>query len=175
MRLSKISAVLALLFVFLPLFPISAQAEAIPVTSTELIEEATALDGKTVSYKGEVVGDILYRGDHAWINISDGKNAIGVYVPATEAKKVEYVGRYCIVGDTVSLVGTFHRACVEDGGDLDIHANAVTVTEKGHRINPDIPSVGLLIAAGSAFPCALAGIILVIKKRVSYNETHQEI
>ena len=76
------------------LLPIGANAENQPVTSTTLIESASKLDGDTVSYSGEVIGDVLYRGDYAWINVSDGANAIGIYIPASEAKKIEYVGRY---------------------------------------------------------------------------------
>ena len=158
----KIAPILILL---LFLFPISAHAENQTVSSTDLIENASELDGNTVSYSGEVVGDILYRGDYAWINVSDGENAIGIYIPASEAKKIELTGKYRVVGDTVSLTGTFHRACSEHGGDMDIHADAIVITEEGYRV-ADKPSVALLISAGALFLCAVAGTVLVLKKIV---------
>jgi hypothetical protein len=162
LKLIKTAPLLIILFFILP---ISANAENQSVSSTELIENASKLDGNTVYYSGEVVGDILYRGDYAWINVSDGANAIGIYIPASEAKKIEYVGRYRVVGDTVSLTGTFHRACAQHGGDMDIHAETVNVTEKGHTVE-DEPSTGLLFSAGALFLCALTGTILVLKKRL---------
>lgn len=165
MRLIKITSILMTLFISLFILPISAKADNRTVTSTELIENASKLDGDTLSYSGEVIGDILYRGDHAWINVSDGANAIGVYIPASEAKKIEYIGRYRVIGDTVSLTGTFHRACAEDGGDMDIHADKINIAEKGRKIE-DEPATALLVTAGVAFLCAVAGTILVLKKRV---------
>ncbi len=171
MRLSKIALALAVLIMPFYISPVCAQAAALPVSSTKLIEEASKLDGKTVSYRGEVIGDVLNRGNYAWINVSDGKNAIGIYIPAAEAKKIQYVGRYCIVGDTVSFTGTFHRACAEHGGDLDIHTNSITIAAKGYQTE-NKPSALLTAAAGVAFLLALAGIILVIRKMVGYNKVH---
>lgn len=159
MRLRRFALLLLVLFL-----PTSAKAAAQVVTSTEIIEDALTLNGKTVTYRGEVIGDILYRGDHAWINVSDGANAIGCYIPASEADKIENIGRYRIVGDTVELTGIFHRDCPEHGGDLDIHTNTIIVLKKGQEVE-DRPSAGLMIAAGALVPCAIAGTILEIRKR----------
>jgi len=166
MRLKLIKPVLVLSVLIISFFvlPISAKAENQSITSTELIEDASEWDGTTVSYGGEVVGDVLYRGNYAWINVSDGANAIGIYIPAAEAKKIKNVGGYRIVGDTVFLSGTFHRACAEHGGDMDIHADTINVTEKGHSVE-DNPSTGLLVSAGVLFLLALTGTILVLKKK----------
>lgn len=164
MRL-KLIKIAPMLLVISFLLPIGANAENQPVTSTTLIESASELDGDTVSYSGEVIGDILYRGDYAWINVSDGANAIGIYIPASEAKKIEYVGRYRVVGDTVSLTGTFHRACAQHGGDLDIHADTIGIVRPGHTVE-DEPSNGLLFLAGVLFLCALTGTVFALKKRL---------
>lgn len=164
MRL-KWMRIVPLLVLLLFLVPLSARAENQTVTSTELIENASELDGDTVSYSGEVVGDILYRGDYAWINVSDGANAIGIYIPASEAKKIEFAGRYRVVGDTVSLTGTFHRACSEHGGDMDIHADTIEVSAKGYTV-ADKPSTALLVSAGALFLCAVAGTVLLLKRIV---------
>lgn len=159
MRLRRVVLLLLLL-----LLPSSAKAAAQAVTSTELIEDALAFNEKAVTYRGEVIGDILYRGDSAWVNVSDGVNAIGCYIPASEAEKIDSIGRYRIVGDTVELTGIFHRDCPEHGGDLDIHADTIIVLKKGHEVE-DKPSAGLMIAAGALVPCVIAGAMLEIRKR----------
>ena len=67
-----------------------------PVSSTELINSAKQYDGKTVVYTGEVIGDIMIRGDYAWINLWDGKNAIGIWVRKDLVKDITYTGSYKI-------------------------------------------------------------------------------
>ena len=53
-----------------------------PLASSEsgqaLIENAGSFDGKTVTFRGEVIG-VMPRGDFAWVNILDGDYAIGVW------------------------------------------------------------------------------------------------
>ncbi|MEA4966252.1 MAG: hypothetical protein VB055_10565 [Oscillospiraceae bacterium] len=165
MRIMKTTAILMLILLLLPW---KANAQSNNISSTDLIEKASLYDGTTVSFGGEVVGDILYRGSYAWIGVDDGANTISISIPASEAKKIAYVGRYRTVGDTVQLTGTFHRACAEHGGDLDLHADAITVVEKGHTVQDD-PSIGLLLAAGACFLCALTVTIFVIRRRLCYN------
>lgn len=161
MKAMKIGAAIALLLLLLPL-PVSALGDF--VSSTELIEKAADWNGKTVHYCGEAVGDILYRGDYAWVNLSDGVNTISCFIPASEANKITLLGRYGAVGDTVELTGTFHRDCAEHGGDLDIHADALSVTVRGHAAGKE-PSAPLVLSAGALFLCAFAGVVLVIRKK----------
>lgn len=129
------------------LLPFGALAEAREVTSTDLIENALALDGQTVTYTGEVVGDIMKRGDHTWLNLSDGSNAMGVWAETAALGQIAVAGRYGEKGDTVEVTGTFHRACREHGGDLDIHADTLTVLTPGSAVEHDV-HWGRLIAAG---------------------------
>ncbi len=169
MRIIKTTAILMLLLLLLPG---GANAQNNNISSTNLIEKASLYNGMTVSYGGEVVGDIMYRNGYAWIEINDGTNTISVYIPASEAKKIKYVGRYRVFGDTVQLTGAFHRACAEHGGDLDIHADTITVMEKGHTVEDD-PSTGLFVTAGVIFLCALTGTIFVIRGRLCYNSINR--
>ena len=105
-----------------------------PVSSTELIDNAKQFDGKLVTYEGEVIGDIMMRGNYAWINVNDGKNAIGIWIDASLVKDIAYTGSYKFIGDEVEVTGILHRACAEHGGDLDIHAQAIRKIESGRRI-----------------------------------------
>ena len=125
----------------------------VSVTSDDLINDAKDYDKKEVVYSGEVIGDIMKRGENTWINISDGANAIGIWITMDMANEIKYTGKYNFTGDTVKVTGMFNRACSEHGGDLDIHASKIEVIKQGHsdlkKINYNfiIVSVILLVVA----------------------------
>jgi hypothetical protein len=110
-------------------------AYAKSVSSSELIENARQYDGQTITYAGEVIGDVMVRGRFAWINVNDGKNAIGIWLDRELAKDIAYTGSYTSRGDWVEVEGVFHRACLQHGGDLDIHALALRKTKDGEKID----------------------------------------
>lgn len=105
------------------------------VSSTELINHAKDYDGKAVVYSGEVIGDIMVRGKYAWINVFDGQKAIGIWLDKDLAKEITYTGTYKSKGDVVEISGIFHRACLEHGGDLDIHAQSLSKTFGGASVS----------------------------------------
>jgi hypothetical protein len=150
---------------FLTLLPVAASASAAEVTSTDLIEKAFALDGETVVYTGEAIGETLQRGDHAWVNLSDGANAIGVWVDTEMLSMISTVGRYGQVGDTLQVTGVFHRACREHGGELDIHAVQMTVVKAGYAVA--WPTAGWMIFGACAFVAMDAVLLIVYLKRRS--------
>ena len=104
------------------------------VSSTELINNAKLYDGKIVTYEGEVIGDIMVRGEYAWVNVNDGQNAIGIWLDNNLTKDISYTGSYKSRGDLVEISGVFQRACLEHGGDLDIHAQAFRKVRQGRLI-----------------------------------------
>ena len=106
-----------------------------PVSSTELINQARLYDGKTVVYEGEVIGDIMVRGDYAWVNLHDGTNAIGIWVPKGLIKDITYEGSYKSRGDWIEITGIFHRACPQHGGDLDIHCQGIRKISSGKQLS----------------------------------------
>ena len=48
-------------------------AAAEVVTSEELANEPEEYDGEMVTFKGEVIGEVMIRGDFAWINVGDDR------------------------------------------------------------------------------------------------------
>jgi hypothetical protein len=142
-------AVLVILLLLL-LAP-SARAE----TLRELLDEPASYDGRQVSFRGEVIGMII-KGDHAWVNIFDNGSAIGVWCRAEEAREISFIGDYTHRGDIVAGTGIFHLACAEHGGDVDIHAISLTVSEKGHVI--ERPMDVLLFSVSALI--ALAAVLL---------------
>ena len=99
-------------------------------TSLELINNAKQYDNKTVSYRGEVIGDIMVRGDYAWLHVNDGIIAIGIWVPRTMVQEIRYAGDYHKNGDIVEVSGMFHRSCLEHGGDLELLRRDVVLIEE---------------------------------------------
>ena len=105
-----------------------------PVSSTTLIEEAKKLDGQEVLYQGEVIGEVMIRGEYAWVNLNDSENAIGIWVPKNFLSGIFFAGNYDTQGDWLKVKGVFHRACKVHGGDLDIHAQEVVKLRSGRPI-----------------------------------------
>ncbi len=104
-------------------------------SSTELINNAKQYDGKTIIYSGEVIGDVMFRGNFAWVNINDGDNALGIWMNASFAREISYEGSYKTRGDSLEITGIFHRSCLEHGGDLDIHAQSLRKLASGRMVN----------------------------------------
>jgi hypothetical protein len=157
MRKHLIFNSLLLFFAFLSL---RSTAFAAPLTSDELISNAKGYDGKPISFAGEVVGDIMFRGAHAWVNINDGKNAIGIWMKGELAKKIQFTGSYKFIGDWVEVTGVFHRACPEHGGDLDIHGQSVdkinTGRQKAEKFNNEKKNLALLLLG-------ILGLVWILK------------
>jgi len=109
-------------------------AHAQSISSTELINNAKHYDDKVVDYRGEVIGDIMIRGQYAWVNINDGQNAIGIWGLKALIKEITHKGSYGFKGDVVEITGKFNRSCPEHGGDLDIHAQSIRRVTAGKQI-----------------------------------------
>jgi hypothetical protein len=108
------------------------------LSSNELIKNAKQYDGKIIVYCGEVIGDVMLRGNFAWVNINDGDNALGVWMSAPLASQVKFTGSYKSRGDNLEVVGIFNKACPEHGGDLDIHAQAIRKIAHGRIVSEGV-------------------------------------
>jgi hypothetical protein len=137
----------------------------VSVTSDDLINNAKDYDKKEVVYSGEVIGDIMKRGENVWVNISDGINAIGVWMTSDEAKEIKYTGKYNFTGDTVKVNGIFNRACSEHGGDLDIHASKIEVIKQGFTATKKINYIYIIISV-ILLAVALFLNLFILKKKL---------
>lgn len=142
----KVSLII-LLFILIgyPGSPVFSQG----ISSTELIKGAKEYDAKTITYTGEAIGDVMIRGEFAWVNINDGENALGAWLSASLAKEIEFTGSYKTRGDSLEVTGIFNRACLEHGGDLDIHVQKLRKISPGMKINrslqPDKKNLSLIL------------------------------
>ncbi len=124
----------------------AANVSAQVISSAELINKAKNYDEKNVVYQGEVIGDVMARGDYAWINLNDGKNAIGIWLKKDLTKSIAYTGSYKTRGDVFEVSGVFHRSCVVHGGDLDIHAESLRRIKDGNKVEEKLSSRKLVFS-----------------------------
>ena len=103
------------------------------VSSNDLITHHSTYENQSVVYEGEVIGDIMQRGDNCWINVLNEGMTVGIWMPSKEADKIRITGNYEHQGDMVKIVGRFTNTCGEHGGDFDIHADSITVIKPGYR------------------------------------------
>lgn len=127
--------------------PMAAQARSDGLTSNDLIERAKELHGKEVVYTGEAIGDAMRRGDHSWVNVNDGSNAVGIWLDETQIAAIRIYGSYNEAGDLVRIRGTFHRSCPEHGGDIDIHALEVAIVKPGGPTGHEVKNTSIILAA----------------------------
>jgi len=133
------------------------------ISSPELINNAKQYDGKEITYSGEVIGDVMVRGKFAWINVSDAKNAIGIWLPQDLTKGIYNTGSYKTKGDMVEVKGKFNRACIEHGGDLDIHASSLQIVQKGEKVEEIISPRKIKVAIAFLIICLTLTIIYFIR------------
>ena len=132
------------------------------ISSTELINNAEKHDGEIIEYEGEVIGDVMRRGKNGWINVSDGKAALGIWAPRNLLNKIKITGDYNYIGDKVRIKGVFFRASAQHGGDLMIEASDLTVIDPGHKVKHEIQHGKIVIA----IILAIGILILVIPKKL---------
>lgn len=129
-----------------------------------LLNESAQFHAKTVVIQGEVILEVLERGDMAWLNINDGTNAIGVYLPLDMTERLTYFGDHQHQGDIVRIEGIFSRNCAEHGGELDIHATSLTIIERGHITDRSL--------SRWKFSFALVGLVLMLISIWQYRIHH---
>jgi opacity protein-like surface antigen len=177
MRIRTLQTLLmAIALLALAVVPAMAADVAIPKndpTSTQLVEKPKQFNGTTVTFTGEAIGEVMVRGDYAWVHLNDdpyeernveegaklgGYNSgMAVWVPSALTKQIDTYGDYKHEGSIVQITGTFNAACKEHGGDMDIHATTLSVIRAGHVVVDPVPgwkallAAALVIAAGLLF------------------------
>lgn len=156
--------VLAVFFIF---FSLNEIVFADELTFNDLIEKGKNFDKKNIIIKGEAIGDSMKRGSYTWINISDGTIPFGIWMKNEDAGKVKIFGDYHHRGDVVEVRGTFNRACSQHGGDMDIHADSITVVKKGKVIDHGLNYRRLNISMGITALTILLGALTYKKVKMT--------
>jgi len=114
----------------------SAFAERIRLN--RIIRDPMSYDRQEIEIEGEVIGDLMPRRKGFWLNIDDGTDSIGVWVPKHVMPEIEYVGSYDSKGDILMIRGIFNRACPSHGGETDIHALEIRSIRSGYPLSHPI-------------------------------------
>lgn len=139
---------------------------------SKLIEGAKEYDKMEFTIRGEAIGEGLERGSYTWINVADSTNAIGVWIPAEDAKKIEYFGDYKHKGDIITVTGLFSRACLEHGGEADFHSTDIHIYKGGYETIEIIDRKKITSLAG-----LMGGVLILFimyKKRIRLNSEKME-
>lgn len=119
-----------------------------------------ALDGSEVSFTGETVGDVVNaEAGYKWVNImGTADTVISVRMTDEQAGLIQNSGSYQATGTVFKIAGTYHIACAEHQGELDVHADEVEVTDAGGPTTHLIASGRIMLAC---IVCLIAAAILV--------------
>lgn len=147
----------------------SIQTSIIPIH--DLIINSHDYDNQTITIKAEVILEVLERGENAWINVNDGTNAIGVYLPIAMVKDLDVFGDYDHKGDVVLVEGVFSRNCDEHGGEIDIHAVKLTIIEEGYEVKHEVSSLKFIV---TFMGVTLSGIALFIYHSIRKIKKEEE-
>ena len=120
-------------------------------------------DGQTVQVIGEAVGDRIIEkldSSYCWITLASQKttssqttSVVSVYMSMASSQLIDTYGAYNCQGTKLQVRGTFNLACSEHQGVSDIHAEAVSLVQKGavqhdeFSINAIIPGVVLVLVS----------------------------
>jgi hypothetical protein len=139
-----------------------AAAAPLAVDTTRLSQGEAALDGATVRFSGEAIGEALKAGgDYRWVNVLADGVAIGVFTPQELVGDIDGYGDWDRTGSIVEVTGVYNVACEQHGGDLDVHATDVRVTRRSiARTHPVRPYKAIV-----AFLAAAVGIALALRYR----------
>lgn len=135
------------------------------ISIAELISHTQKYDGQRVVIRGEVIGDIMHsrRAGYVWVNVCEqGKTAIGVFCAQQLLDDITYKGSYSYTGDTVQAEGVFHRSCPAHNSETDIHADSITVVERGRPVAHPVELSRLMLSkilASLAVALAIAHLI----------------
>ena len=155
------------IFIMIFMFSLSLKVKAEDTVELNyLIENAKQLDGQQVTVQGEAIGERMDRGDYSWVNINDGTNAMGIWLSKSDAEQIIHYGKYKNKGDTVKITGIFNRACVEHGGEADLHNSEVIIVQKGYIVNEQIATGKIMI---TIILVAFASLILLIYLKFSHK------
>ncbi len=160
-----LAVVLTIALVFASPAGAGASQDTKMLTGTSILDQRAALDGTSVTFEGEAIGEALHADNGGvWLSVLSDGTALGVYLPADQAEVIETYGDYNHTGDTVRVSGEYHRACKQHGGDMDIHATSIEVVARGSVQEHPIDSRKAIIAA-AGFVVAGASAAYARRKR----------
>jgi len=168
-------AVIAVVVMLGAVFACSGPAQAVTVSTIELLEDGEKFAGQEVTVVGELVGDYGFRSDGSmWTQLNSDSYAIrpiveggplrgsnvgiGIRMPAEFASDLDPAGRYRLVGPVVSVTGIWRYHDAKRQGETFLDVASFTLQAPGRDLaeHPDwvvygVALVSALIAGVVAF------------------------
>jgi hypothetical protein len=137
------------------------------VTSAQVLGCPVAFDGRSVTYVGELVGDLLTRDGGAWVLVNDddyalelgplpahrdrrGTNSgLSVWLPEGLHGQVTGLGGPGQRGDVVRVDGVIRRADASDGGGLTLRADSLEVLSPAAPVDEPLNVAQVWLALGA--------------------------
>ncbi len=136
-----------LILIILIIFCVVGTVNAENITEiNKLVSNMNVFDGQVVTIEGETIGETMNRGTPSWINVSDGTNALGIWLPSSEAERITSFGDYKHKGDTVRISGIFSKNSPEHGGDVEIDCSSLEIIKKGHTVDEKFTNAKIITA-----------------------------
>jgi hypothetical protein len=144
---------------------LSLPAASLYAASLRLLSENPGLyDLQEVEVVGEVL-DELPQKRGSWLNLSDGTASVGVWAKkGLRLPAILHFGSYRTKGDTLRVKGVFHASCDEHVGQMDIHAQQVTIIGSGVVREERVADQKKRLALGWLIFSLAALIIYLIKR-----------
>lgn len=127
-------------------------------------------DDQVVQVLGEAVGEAINAEndpDHCWVTLQEledtGNTVISVFMRHDQANSIDLFGRYGVQGSTVQVRGVYHLDCSEHQGLSDIHADEVSIIDKG-SMEPEPINTAFAFAGVLFFVASLALFALYQRK-----------
>ncbi|BBJ27821.1 DNA-binding protein [Athalassotoga saccharophila] len=132
-------------------------------TISDMINNPSTYDGKFLTVQGQAVGSIMRRGDYAWVNMTDGSQTLGFWMPYSLATQIKYTASYNFKGDLLTVEGTFVAMSLKHDGDMEFDVSKIVKIVPGGRIahKIDLDKVIFLI-----FLSLIVSLLWILKKRI---------
>lgn len=121
------------------------------VSIADLANADSYMNGQTVQFEGEAVGDIINaegEPDHCWVVVASldrGMSGnVSVYMTKIKSAAIDTLGRYGTTGTTLQVRGKFNLVCSEHDGISDVHADFVGAVDQGSSDPDKIELQGML-------------------------------
>lgn len=101
-----------------------------------LVGANQALDGSQVRFEGEAVGEpVDAGGGRKWVSFNNASgDAVSVLMSDDLAAKIQHYGDHQEEGAEAIVTGTYHVACSDHQGELEVHADGLTITDEGEAL-----------------------------------------
>jgi hypothetical protein len=99
-----------------------------------MINNPEIYNGKFLTVQGQTVDSVMRRGDYAWVNMTDGTQTLGFWMPYSLAKEIKYTASYDFRGDLLTVEGTFVAMSLKHDGDMEFDVSKIVKIIPGEKI-----------------------------------------